>query len=453
MSLETVRHTGISSLKVTENEVNTQSTDLFSAPVYDRSMTDAIECSHSADNLDHNGPFRITVKANDAQYMQTKKMQLLMTLSVVREDGTKPTIEGYAVAPNIGASLFQAVQVWIKGQKMSDLTQEYYGYKSWLENVCSYGPRAMNSQFSTAAFHADTPGKFDNLDYDGEEDEYENKGFEKRVNMCAEGKQFQVMTDLSVDVFQTDTLFLPCTEFTLVFEKSPDTFHIHKPESHTERLKIKIHEMKIYMNYINLHEDIRSHHMKYLSDRNAAARYMFQKTQFFTKQFGTGVTKLDVNSCVQGTLPRSVLVGLLKTPALDGDYALNPFNFQTFNVRTINLRVNNTIFPSEPISVDYTNNLYARACKRFFTELGVEHQDIDSFVNYNSFAGGYCLYAFDLTPDKCNGFHLHDSKTGDISVRIDLTGASTESITMMVISSHDKMLTLDGALNAKVFDM
>lgn len=451
MSVEAVQHTGISNAKITENELNTECTDLFTIPTYDQSMVDSNECSHSADSVNHNGPYRVTIAANPKQYIYTKKMTCLLTLSVENEKGETPVTTSYAVAPNIGSSLFQSVQVWIKGQKISELTQEYYAHKAYLEHILSYSPSTLKSHFSTGVFHVDSPGHFDSTN------DTNNTGYKKRKEICAGGKQFQVMTDLSVDVLQTDRLLLPSTEITLVFERSPDSFHIHKPAvaqgAADEKLRIKIHELKIYVHYITLHDDLRSFHLKELVERNKKALLPFQKTEVFTKQFGTGVTRLYATNCIQSNhLPRTVIVGLLETAALDGDYTKNPFNFKTFNVQSVSLKINGTSVPAEPINVDYDNKKYARACKRISTELGYYRQDISSVINFDSFVGGYCFYPFDLNPDKCNGFHLHDSGEGIIDVRIDLNGGSTKGITMMVISTHERGLTLDRFLNPEILE-
>lgn len=446
MTIDGVTHSGVGTLKVTEDDIKTYDTELFQLPSYDLSMEESIECSFTADNLSSDGPYRIKCTSNDVQYMQTKNMHLLMNLSVTQSDGTATTDENYAIVNNIGGSLFNSVKVLVNGKQVSEFTQENYAFKAYLEKVFSCGPPALESQGTAGAFVVDTEGKFDVLTVD-------NLGYKARKAICAGSKEFQIFVPLSVDILQTDRLFLPNTELTLIFERSPDDFCLLKPTTNTETLKLKIHDMKVFLNYITLHPEVRHEHIKSMTgEQKKLALYPYQKTEIFTRQFGTGCTKLNIENCLEGVLPKTVIVGLLETNAFDGDYKSNPFNFQHFDVSNVHLRINNKSVPAERYSPDYTKKNYAREYKSMLNNLGVVN-DVGSIITYKGFMGGYCFYAFDLSPDKCNGFHQHAPIAGKIDVRIELGKANTKGITVMVISTHDKMASFDENLNVSIVNM
>ena len=72
---------------------------------------------------------------------------------------------------------------------------------------------------------------------------------------------------------------------------------------------------------------------------------------------------------------------------------------------------------------------------------------ISSDIKYTDYSGGNTLYAFDLTPDLCNGEHYSIMKTGTLNVNMALAADIDFSITMIVHMEFDNTIEIDEKRN------
>jgi hypothetical protein len=77
----------------------------------------------------------------------------------------------------------------------------------------------------------------------------------------------------------------------------------------------------------------------------------------------------------------------------------------------------------------------------------VSHNDLTSQVNKALYKGGCTLFAFDLSPDGCNGFHFHPKRTGTIDLNMRFNDDLDGPIYVIVMATYDSCLTIDQYLN------
>lgn len=68
----------------------------------------------------------------------------------------------------------------------------------------------------------------------------------------------------------------------------------------------------------------------------------------------------------------------------------------------------------------------------------------DSACNLNDeyCIGGYTLFCFNLTLDKCNGYHFHKSKTGTIGSEILFFKPLKEVITVLCYTAFESVIAI-----------
>jgi hypothetical protein len=60
---------------------------------------------------------------------------------------------------------------------------------------------------------------------------------------------------------------------------------------------------------------------------------------------------------------------------------------------------------------------------------------------------GSTIFAFDLTPDMCNGYHRHSYRTGAITLHLGFAKPTAEPIQLLALSVYDAVydkVTKDG---------
>ena len=76
-------------------------------------------------------------------------------------------------------------------------------------------------------------------------------------------------------------------------------------------------------------------------------------------------------------------MGFVKADALNGDYKLNPFNFQNFDCNFIALRVNGLQVPAKGYRPDFENKIIRRELRSLYDNIGVNDASDDTGCNIN----------------------------------------------------------------------
>ena len=71
-------------------------------------------------------------------------------------------------------------------------------------------------------------------------------------------------------------------------------------------------------------------------------------------------------------------------------------------------------------------------------------------VTFDHSVHGCSLFAFDLSPDMCNGFHFHPKKTGNIDITLSFRVDFAQPIYVIVMASYDAYVTIDKFGNTDV---
>ncbi|XP_052123372.1 uncharacterized protein F54H12.2-like [Frankliniella occidentalis] len=150
-------------------------------------------------------------------------------------------------------------------------------------------------------------------------------------------------------------------------------------------------------------------------------------------------------------MPTRILLGLTSNAAFNGDYKLNPFNFQDFNLNHLQLKKDGENVPSQPLTPDFSNDLYVEAYNTLFSGTGIHWKDDGNNISYGDYAKGTTLYAFDLTPDlSASQPHWNLQRHG--SLRLDLRFAEPlpVAINCVVYAEFQNLIEIDKDRNVIV---
>jgi hypothetical protein len=148
---------------------------------------------------------------------------------------------------------------------------------------------------------------------------------------------------------------------------------------------------------------------------------------------------------VSTVLPNIIIIGLVENEAFQGSFKSNPFNFKTFNLKSIDLIIDDKAFN---IKLDYDSNSYIQAYEKLMNGLNIFGIRGNS-VSRKDFAKGNSLYFFDLRPIKsCNGEH-NLIKSAIINIQLEFKTKTQNIINMIVLEEYENQLNIDK--KSKVF--
>lgn len=426
---------GVGSLQETDSDIISHATDIFSMPVLEPSMIVGRTTTVKPTNAENEGPFEFRIVPQGPLYVHLAAMRALLVLRLVNEDGTDITAADKVAPVNlIGSSLFKSIDIDIAGVPVPDLSNMYSNYKAYFETILSYSKTAAESHVLCSRFHMDKEALFDTHDDS-------NKGWDDRSKYAAESKKFQVMIPIHSDFIQCDKLLPPGVHWTIRFTRASDDFTYTVPTANNKKYKIVIDDFRLYVRHIELNRDIVSKHLTKFDSQPAI--YHINKTVMKTFSYAQGFNTITVPSILSDILPKTLIFGLVKADALRGNSKLNPYNFQHFGLSSANIRINSESVPAEIYTPNFTDKLYIREYREFFDNIGISHNDMGNVITPVMYANGCTLFAFDLTPDKCNGRHYHPRQSGTIDLELAFKANLTSTINVVVFAIYDAIVLLD----------
>ena len=88
-----------------------------------------------------------------------------------------------------------------------------------------------------------------------------------------------------------------------------------------------------------------------------------------------------------------------------------------------------------------------REYRWFLDNIGIAHDNETNGITPEEWAANSCFWAFDLTPDLCNSFHLHPTETGYIDLDIAFKEALPKNIEMICYASFNEAILIDKERN------
>ncbi|MCG8669259.1 MAG: hypothetical protein MI867_07575 [Pseudomonadales bacterium] len=109
-----------------------------------------------------------------------------------------------------------------------------------------------------------------------------------------------------------------------------------------------------------------------------------------------GDVAIEILAVVMIVANTAVVCSQVLTNSFEGDYSENPLFFRHFNLEFINLRVNGTRIPSEPLKPDFDEEapLIAREFYHLFLNTGAIRMDRGNLVGFTAFQSGSCIFPF-----------------------------------------------------------
>ena len=361
----------------------------------------------------------------------------------MKKDGT-PVDNGtdYSIVNLFPHSLFSQVDLEIDGVNLSS-QDNLYPYKAYLESLLTYGHDAKFSHLTTEHFVKDTAGQF-------ESGSSGNHGYVTRKKDVLDSKLFDFCIIPHIDFLHTPRILPSGVGMKLKLTRNNDAFSILSSASID--LSVKIHSLNLLVYRMQPSVALLRLHEKIFSSKNA----LFPVTKSVCRKYTVpaGLSSANTPNIIHGTLPRQIVIGFVLADALNGDYSLNPFHFNHFNCISIALRVNGEQIPSKGYRPNFEKRIVRRELRALYDNIGINSpgDNVGCEINVDDFVGGYTLFCFDLTPDRCNGYHLHENVSGIVDIEILFSKPLDKAITVICYSAFECVVALTKERNIFIGD-
>lgn len=372
------------------------------------------------------GPFEFILQPAGDSYLLTGNIALYCKARVVREGGN-PLTAGDVVAPVncLGTAMWEHTEVSLNDYVLSGASSTNTHYKGYIETLLSYDAVSRDTHLRAQMFALDTPGHYQDFAEAGE-----NLGFRERRAVVENSSVFDMMSPITNDFLRSNNHLAPANKLTIKLYKARDGFLLCSDDM--TRYKVEILDLKLYYQRVRLRDSIPPPNIE---------RYLTSRTELKRFPVPRGMTTYNFTLHHGGKLPKAIVLAQVATSAAEGSYDRNPFYFQHFSVNKLCLRVNGRQVPSDILTPNFETDppLVAREYTHMFMNTGTYRTDKGNCVTLMAFHNGMTLFPFDLNPDMCNGYHLHESKYGDIVVEISWNHALVDPITILAHCAYDEV--------------
>lgn len=436
MSSEPPCFGGLGSLADNANHFLTTPYDLFSTRELETVVRGCRSMSYYPINgLDSDLEFMIDDMFPYYMQMKSAKLYLLCRVVAPGRDTWDSTVETGVVAPVnlIGPSLIQAVEIEINHKPAPQLGNNLFHYKNFFETMLTFGSDAARTHLDAIGYYADDgvrAGDAVNA----------NKGFTARRTLVKKGRQFPLCFPVLCDFLQCEQPLIPRLKMKVRFVRSPPAFYMFSnAASAAVGYRIKFDEAVLTCNFIELAVSLRELHLKTHKTKPVRMPMTKVRLQNFDLTAGSGYANLDLFSHY---MPNVIIVGFVASKAFQGDIRTDPYHFEHFNLDTANLRVNGEMYPSIPYRPRFSEDenvpsLFLKEYDQFLSQIGMSFENTGSWMSPTIYERSCFLLSFDLTPDRCAGWHAHEPREGRVMLEIKWLQNLTEPVTVIVYSVHD----------------
>lgn len=430
---------GAGSLQVTENSVIADASDLFSPILLESSLVDGSTTMYRPLNLSNEGPIEFNIKPMGMKYIHPSATRLFAQLKITNADGGDIAADATAAFANLPlSSIFKQIEIDVGGFSAPELGNNFSHYKAYFETVLTYSQSARDSHLRASILKMDVAQRFEDYTVNGGG---HNTGYQQRRLLTAQSISMQICTPVHCDFLQLNKYIPPGVEITIRFHRSPDAFAI-VAHNNNNQFKVVIEDIKLYVRHVTLSDDIVKQHIKLFE--KGPAIFSLNKTILKTIAHPAGLTHVTVPNLFTGLLPKSIIIALVSAASFNGTYATNPYYFRHYSCNYSVLNVNGDNIPSDPYRPNFAQTLFAREYRDFFDNVGISHDDLGNVMTPELYAGGMFMIAFDLSPDRCNGYHAHKQKTGVINLELGFPAAIDHPWNVLAFATYDSSFLLDG---------
>lgn len=433
---------GVGSMSETANAFTSGPLDLNSTPVVSHQSTNCRQMVLRPSNSNLDGDIEFEFPNMDPMYLQMVSCRLFVAAKIVRGDGEDIDSLTETVFPInlMGPSLFSAVNVELQHSQQPDLSTNNFPYKCYLETLLTFGSDANRTHLPLVGFYPDSADLFDNL-------ENNNLGAFARKVITRNGRRYEMVFPLLNDFLRCEKQLIPRVFMKVTLSRSHPKFYLMATRDND--YSVKLVEVSLTCNYIE--NTVAIYRMHQNLHKNSPVRMPFTKVKLqnfdIPENYPAKTFKI-----LDGALPKIIIVGMVESAAYHGAVNKNPFRFQHFYLEEGYLRVSGEVVPARRYKPDFSeeNPSFYREYSEFLTNIGLWFDNAGCFITPELYGKGCFLMAFDLTSDRCAGFHHHEKKMGTVDLELVFRRNTEENITVITYSIYDACAKIDADGSTKL---
>lgn len=387
------------------------------------------------------------IQNNSEHYIDTRAIQLLLQVNILKDDGTPVTDADNVTFINYpAASLIRQVDFCLQQQQISPGVGGNYPYKVMLDILTKSGKLAQVSVLKPGLFEKDLAGVIDSHNPANTA----NTGLEERFRRTKTGRPIQLQQKLYIDFCECEKELVNNVPINIKIYPSSDRFALlyvtpNNPAADETRFyTVNIIDAVLHVPHVKLHPGIllKNQHDMLLRP----APYVHPESQVKTYNIPPQSYDFVRENIFLDRVPNVLIVVLVSAAAYSGDNQRSPFNFQHYNLSYIDFVVDGCSNEAHRLTPDYPSLNYGGTYLKLFDDF----PDIVPDISYDDFMNGYAIYKFNIAPTKATENEIPAQRSGQTSVSMKFSRPLAEAVTAIFYGSFVGGTLIDKVKNVIV---
>ncbi|KAK3915986.1 LOW QUALITY PROTEIN: hypothetical protein KUF71_006054 [Frankliniella fusca] len=212
--------------------------------------------------------------------------------------------------------------------------------------------------------------------------------------------------------------------------------------------KLKITKMYLLVRKVLPSSAVRLGHVEALLV--SSAKYPIRRTGMKTVSITAGLQDKSIDNLYLGPTPQRITIGFVDNKAYNGDYKLNGFKFQHFNVNYLCLHIRDSFRQNRLRLILKTGSTW-KLFSSIFSGTGIHFKDAGNYISRNDYPNGYCFYVFDLTYDlSANDGHWNVQRQGTVRLDVRFKEPLQQPINCVIMAEFHNLIEIDRHRNVIV---
>ena len=414
-------------------EVSKSELDLFTLPPTQIALQHGAYVSTAPAETPTKHRIHINYKVSEGYMADMTKSYITFNAKI---EGATETANKVGPVNNWGHSCFEQVSIKVNGVTLTEATN-LYPYEAMVSTIVSYGTDAKKSHLTLAGYAKDEGGKMNHFD---PSEQGCNSGLKTRSLLVDEGQMTEMLIRPFNALFQQDRLLPGGTSIDITLIPSKSKFNLMaNADDDSDKYTTVISGLELHVRQVKVMPSVMASIVTEREKRNILLPMRRLNTVPISMSSGTQTLTRPISS---GVIPRRIWCVMVDETARYGNYKLNPFNFQHFNMNELYLKVNSVHVPQKHFTPNFASNLYKECYFSLFSQMGCMFDDCGMDISYDDYKNGHMILCFDLTADMEDGDHRELRKTGDVILDIQLNKSLDAAVDILCIQEFDTVVEI-----------
>ncbi|KAL8601818.1 hypothetical protein ACOMHN_020553 [Nucella lapillus] len=267
-----------------------------------------------------------------------------------------------------------------------------------------------------------------------------NRGLRDRRQAAAQSRIMDLMGRLHTDLMAQERYLLNGVDVKFRLTPSKNSFCLME-DGANPGCRAEITHCSLYVRKAKVNPAFTLGHAKALE--KGTAKYPVKRVVIKSLTVPVGNVSAVQDNLFLSQTPNRIVVALVDSSAVNGQYDKNPFHFQNFDLNFLGITLDGKHVPAKPLTPDFDRKRVTRAYLTTLEGSGLLHKDAAAGFLLDRFTKGYALFCFDLTPSLVDGDQFELVKSAPMRMELKFAKALPNPVVVLVYGELDGLIEVN----------